>query len=364
MKIAAPGITELDKIIETLSPQEKMLFQRIFHFSTTTGNLRAPETMKSWIEDYFGSLQEVASQKIVKITNLVTFEGALFNRLRASRPLDVEEKLYTGVQVADPHKEHDPFCSPEENTPEDIFGRVAGEYSISASNIAKYDGMHGIVIFHDDNPVLFSREKIIDYIDTGLKWAEKAHEIDPSAKYFLFLWNCMHRAGSSLLHGHAQVTLGTNMHYARIEGLRRAALNYQAEYRSNYFEDLYKVHYSLGCAMEKEGTRIIAYLTPVKDKEVLIMARGSDLSLKERVYEVLACLRDRMNVIAFNLVFIPPPVAETEESWEGFPVLVRVVDRGNPKMTSCDIGSMELFASSVISSDPVEVARLLKDSLE
>ena len=79
---------------------------------------------------------------------------------------------------------------------------------------------------------------------------------------------------------------------------------------------------------------------------------------------MLACFRDNMHVTVFNLALIQPPLAETEESWEGFPAMVRIVDRGNPNMTSSDIGSMELFASSIISSDPLEVARLLKESLK
>jgi len=364
VQVFTPTITELDTIVESLPSEEKTLFHRLFHFSTTTGYLQPPDTMRGWIEERFGSVEAVTSQKIVKITNLVTFEGALFNGLRAFRPIEFKEKLYVKHSIIDASDNHDPLRHPETNTPEDIFGRVEGEHSITASNIAKYDGMHGLVIFHDYDPVSFSREKIIDYLDTGWRWAKKAHERNPSAKYYLFMWNCLQRGGASLLHGHAQVTLSTNMHYAKIEALRRAALNYQAEHGSNYFEDLYRVHHSLGCALEKEGIRVIAYLTPVKEKEVLLIAKECNLSLKERIYEALACFRDRMHVTAFNLVMIPPPLAETEESWEGFPVLVRIVDRGDPKITTCDIGSMELYASSVISSDPWEVAWLLRESLQ
>ena len=115
--------------------------------------------------------------------------------------------------------------------------------------------------------------------------------------------------------------------------------------------------------METKGVRVISYLAPTKEKEILILARKYDLSLKESIYEVLACLRDKMSVTCFNMILIPPPLAETEESWEGFPVLTRIVDRGDPRTSSCDIGSMELFASSIISSDPLEVARHLKESL-
>jgi len=362
--VITPAITELDRMVESLSPEERGLFQRLFRLSTATGTLQPPDTMRDWIEARFGSVEAVTNQKIVKITNLVTFEGALFNRLRARRPIEFGEGLCLKEDsIIDAPDNHDLLCCPERNTPEDIFGRVEGQYCVTASNVAKYDGMHGLVIFHDHNPVSFSREKIIDYIDTGWRWAEKAREVDPAARYYLFIWNCLPRAGASLLHGHAQVTLSSDMHYAGIEALRRAALNYQSEYGSNYFEDLYRVHRSLGCAFEKGGIKVIAYLTPVKEKEVILVASELGLSLKERIYEVLACFRDKLYVTAFNLALIPPPLAETEEDWEGFPVLVRIVDRGNPRVTTCDIGTMELYACSVISSDPCRVARILEDSL-
>ena len=93
------------------------------------------------------------------------------------------------------------------------------------------------------------------------------------------------------------------------------------------------------------------------------MGQHLDFSLKEKIYEVLACLRDQMHVTSFNLALATPPLSQTEEDWAGFPVLVRIVDRGDLKSAASDMGAMELYASSVISSDPFEVARLLKDSI-
>jgi len=84
--------------------------------------------------------------------------------------------------------------------------------------------------------------------------------VDSEARYYLFIWNCLWRAGASLLHGHAQVMLGRDMHYAGVETLRRAGLLYQAEYRANYFDDLYRVHEMVGCAFERDGVRLIANL--------------------------------------------------------------------------------------------------------
>ena len=93
------------------------------------------------------------------------------------------------------------------------------------------------------------------------------------------------------------------------------------------------------------------------------MAEELNLSLRERIYEVLACFRDRLGITSFNLSLVTPPLSETEESWEGFPVMVRVVDRGNPNSRTSDIGSMEIYAASVASSDPLELARQLRQHL-
>jgi len=117
-----------------------------------------------------------------------------------------------------------------------------------------------------------------------------------------------------------------------------------------------------GCGMEKDGVRVFPYLAPIKDKEVMLLGADLGPAFKDALYDVLACLRDRMNVTAFNLGVATPPL-EGEKGWEGFPVVARVVDRGDPHTTASDIGAMELYASSVVSSDPLEVARLLREGL-
>jgi hypothetical protein len=44
-------------------------------------------------------------------------------------------------------------------------------------------------------------------------------------------------------------------------------------------------------------------------------------------------------------------------------VIARIVDRGYPWDGSSDFGTMELYATSIISSDPFQVARELKEAL-
>jgi len=357
------GIADLDTIVASLSSNERELFHRIYRVDIAQGQLRPPKSMHPWIEAQFGSLDRTLEQRIVRVTNLITSEEALFNQLRGSRPVgaglvckeDPAEQEYIHV---------DPFSDPLISTPEDIFGRIEGKYCITASNVAKYEGFHGVIVFREVDPLRFTREQVMDYIDTGLRWAQEAHTIDPAAKYFFFMWNCGGRAGASLPHGHAQVMLGKERHYAKIEQLRCASLAYRSRHGTNYFDDLYMVHRSVGCGFDMNGVNVFAYLTPVKEKETVLIAHALDKELKETLFEVMACFRDRLGVGAFNVTISMPPIAPSEEDWEGFPVIARIVDRGSPSSRASDIGAMELYASTVISTDPFEVARVVKAALE
>jgi hypothetical protein len=355
-------ITGLPSLIENLDPEDRALADRIFDVSATTGRLDPPEAMRAWIEKSFGSVEAVREQQIVKVTNLVTLQGTLFNDLRASRPLD------TGVSV-DLEREiettaDDPFCRPEEGTPADVFGRVRGEHCITASNVAKYDGFHGVIVFDDHNPLKLAPEKVADYVSVGLEWCRKALETDPEARYPFLMWNCLWRAGGSIIHGHAQVTATRGTHYPRVEHLRRAAASYRAEHGSGYFDDLYRLHHSLGLAIPSEGdVRAFANLSPIKEKELVVIGESpEDGALQRTVGALLESYVRDLGVQSFNVAFYMPPLAPAGEDWSGFPTVVYLVDRGSPMNRTSDIGAMELYAAPVVASDPFRVADILREA--
>jgi len=353
-------IDNLDGLVRLLPAADREVFDRIYEVRTATGRMRLPDSMVPWVESHFGGVEKVVEQRTVRVTNRVTLEEAIFNELRARRGGGMAD---TGEAPHPAATDYDPFVDPYADTPEDSFGRVEGTHCVTGSNLAKYEGFHGVVIFKEADPLRFDREHVADYIETGRRWAERAHAQDPDARYYLFMWNCGGRAGASKAHGHAQVVLGRGGHYAKVEHLRRAGLSYRQRYHSSYFDDIYRVHAALGCGFEKDGVRVMAHLTPVKEKEVVLMARESGAALEDRLYEVLACLRDRLAVSSFNVVLLMPPIAPVEEDWEGFPTIARVVDRGPAGRMTSDIGSIELYASTVVSSDPFEVARVLKGAM-
>lgn len=376
----ARSIAHLEQYVAELSKEDQGVFYRIFHLQTVTGRLVVPASMHGWIERAFGDVETVREQRVVKITNLITLDGALFNPLRGARPLDLTPQ--PDVLAAIESTRGGPFCHPETLTPEDLFGpadaerspgdtpgRVRGKYCVTASNVAKYDGYHSLVIFDEHNPLHITTERVHDYIDTALRWAKRAHNADAEAKYFFLMWNCLWKGGASVVHGHMQVTLGRGMHYAHVEHWRRQAVLYRLAHGANYFDDLYRVHEALGLARRIGETRVIAYLTPVKEKELLLISptRWIDNDdFKDAIGAVLQDYTGALGVQSFNLALFQRPIdvavsthrlegVRTWEDWEDFPAIVRIVDRGELQRRTTDVGCMELYGSSVISADPFAV---------
>jgi galactose-1-phosphate uridylyltransferase len=360
-------ITDLDALVEGLPTEEREIANRLFDVRATTGRLEVPEEMQGWVEKNFGSIDAVREQRIVRVTNRMTLDGTLFNELRASRPFDAAADNGPEVARREIEETHgDPFCAPEKGTPADVFGRVRGAHSTTASNVAKYDGFHGLVVFDDHDPLAFTHEKVDDYVSVALEWIERALAADPEAKYPFLMWNCLWRAGSSVIHGHAQVTATSGAHYPKVERLRRAALQYESAYGSDYFWDLYQVHEALGLGItpppgSAPKVRGFASLTPVKEKEVVLLGPDLGEHLRHLLASVVMRYTRDLGVSSFNVAFYLRPSAPTEEDWSSFPVVIHVVDRGDVANRTSDIGAMELYAAPVVSSDPFQVAHLLKE---
>jgi hypothetical protein len=355
------SIANLPHLVDSLPEQERARVDRLFQVVASTGYLEAPKSMHGWIEGLFGSVGAVEAQRIIRTTNLYTYEGTLFNELRASRP--VETELPGDLSSIVTSGTGDPFCRPLEGTPSDVFGRVEGSHSITASNIAKYDALHGVIVFDQHNPLAISRELIADTFDVGFRWAEKAVEHDPLACYYFLMWNCMWKSGASILHGHAQVTCTRDRHYSRVEQLRAAAERYRQQHNGNYFDALLAAHHSLGLMIQRGPARIMASLTPIKEKEVWIVADEHSRDLDNVIYDVLDCFTHKLGVVSFNLVTYMRPLRPVPESWDGFPFIIRIVDRGPLANKTADFGAMELYASSVVSSDPFRVIDALDGHL-
>lgn len=354
------SIVGLADAIDSLPAEARAAARRIFTVSTTVGKLDAPPEMHPWITKLFGSVEAVSEQHIVRVTNNVTFEGALFNDLRAMRPIEVKggDEVRSTIEGA----RGDPFDHPLTGTPADTFGRIEGEHGITASNVAKYDGYHGVLVFDEHDPLAPADAATVrDHLVTCRRWGEAALAADPAARYLFVLWNCLWRAGGSIVHGHMQMTATRGAHYPKIELLRRQALAYAASDGRDYFDDLWLVHDALGLGIQVEGARILASLVPIKEREVVILGRpGADeASLAPAIARVIGAYR-AAGVVAYNMALYLPPLSPDGDDWRRFPPIVRLVDRGDPANKTSDIGAMELYAASVIATDPFRLADTMR----
>ena len=351
-----PSIQQLPDLVAGLPADTQRVFSRIFSLDVVTGVLHAPAQMLPWVEKQFGPVEKVLAQPLVKVTNRISLEQSVFNPLRSLRPHNF---MGTGTGgTAGKQDGGSPFAEPLARTTENPFGRVKGKYCLTAGNVASYEQYHCVVIFKNADPLDFGRDEVADYIDTGWNWMQRAYGYDPSARYGLFLWNCSGRAGASISHGHAQAVLGRGAHYARVEHLRKAAMDYSARYGSSYFDDIFSVHQALGLGFTAGNAKVMACLSPLKLNEVMVLADSLSGDMKQAVYRVLACFRDRLGVASFNLG-ITFPSLDGEDGWEGFPVIARMLDRGDAGDMSSDIGAMEFWGANVISSDPFETTAAL-----
>ena len=354
------SIVDLEEAVASLPATTRAAAGRILVISTTTGRLEPPPEMHDWIRKFFGSVDAVREQRIVRVSNQVTLEGALFNELRAQRPMEVKGGDEVRATIAS--SENDPFCRPETGTPADVFGRIEGTHGITASNVAKYDGFHGVLVFKEHDPLApLDASAVRDHLTTARRWAERALEADPAARYYFLMWNCLWRAGGSIVHGHMQMTATRGMHYPKIELLRHQALAYDALHGSDYFDDLWVVHNALGLGAETDGVRSIASLVPIKEREILVLGRpGADeSSLAPAIAKAVSAYR-AAGVVSYNMALYLPPLSPDGEDWRRFPPLARLVDRGDPANKTSDIGAMELFAASVIAADPYRLAEALR----
>ncbi|MGB4578983.1 MAG: hypothetical protein WBH94_04385 [Methanoculleus sp.] len=332
-------ITRLPGIVQELGPDMAGIFSRIYSWYIEPGHLVFPEAMKEWVREKYGDIE---TQQIVRVTNNLTSESTLFNSIRARRPvLTPRAKDVEDVQTL---AEKGPFANPLEETPADTFGRIAGDHWVTASNIAKYDYLHAVIIARDAGLRITTEPQIADMVSVATRWCQDAHRADPRAIYPLLIWNFLWRAGASVVHTHAQILLTHRPYTAQVR-IERVREDYLCHYGTEYYDDLFRAHAAIGLGFTYRGAQVMAHLTPRKEHEVGIIAKLPH-DLVPALAKVLECYQN-IGVQSYNVAIYMPPIGEEDL------YIVWLVNRGDLRTRTSDIGGMELYAGTpVVSSDP------------
>lgn len=350
------SVLDLPERIGRLSGDARRRADRLLEARLIEGSTVPPASLEPWLRATFGSAEAVRHQRLVRVTNLATLDAAVFATLRARRPVDgAAAPRDLAAEIA--ATSGDPFCDPEHETPADTFGRVRGAHMVTGVNAALADAHHAVLVFDQHDPLAVDGELVRDLLDTGRAWAERARTDDPAADRYLLIWNCLWRAGGSIIHGHAQALLGRGRHHAALDRFLRDAAVYREAHAADLVADLVAVHRDLSLARDLDaGVTVLAHLTPVKERELLVVGTtGMDErhpAFADAVWRALGAYRDRLGVRSFNLALWREPLGGTGGT---LAPIVRIVDRGDPMSRPSDIGAMELYGTPIVGSDPYEV---------
>ena len=185
-----------------------------------------PPELEPWLATTFGSVAAVRDQTVVKVEPRDPRGNAL--RAAARRPPDRWTEHGRDLAGDRAPIEGDPFCHPETDTPADTFGRVRGTRVVTGRERGHGRCPPRRACLRRHDPLAFDTEH------GGRRPAHRAgvgrasaRRDDPDGGNYLLIWNCLWRAGSSVVHGHAQVLLGSGSHVARLERLRRDVEGYE-----------------------------------------------------------------------------------------------------------------------------------------
>lgn len=153
-------------------------------------------------------------------------------------------------------------------TAHDVRGRIESKYCLTASNVAKAAGCHGMVVLRDHHPLHWDRDVIFDAISTAQEWHRRSHEMKPECKYPFTFWNCLRKSGASQLHGHMQTMLMPNRFPGNIELLLRAAKHFQSSQGRDYFQELLWCHDQLGLTSKLGNATALAHIAARKEREM------------------------------------------------------------------------------------------------
>ena len=136
---SGPRIEDLPEIVAGLPDDWRTLFEAIYSLRRDEGRLRIPPEMASWVEERFGTLEDVQTQRIIRILNRYTSEGTIFNALRARRPLTGRRSDAERLSLSQLDSNDDPLANPLALTPDNLIERIRGRGCVTAANVAMAD---------------------------------------------------------------------------------------------------------------------------------------------------------------------------------------------------------------------------------
>ena len=292
----------------------------------------------------------------------------IFNPLRSRRTAPIngpdpaelieQERALTGCRWCDPGGWM------EKGMWADEFGEVWSDDGrfVARANWARMAPVSGMVIGDENthNLLRLSREDFLSMFRLAEDYIRKALGVRPRARFFIVFLNGGPKSAGSVAHSHLQIVgKEGERHFGYAE-------NILASCPADYWERVQSAHRDVGLALTDGRCAGWVNLAPVKEKDITVVAPTlHDGALM--IYNLLQTLIGRGTsnyslAVILSPEYITVSVDKRFSKWP--PVLVRWVDRGDSRSRHSDVGSMELFASTVVATDPFVVAGWIRESIK
>jgi hypothetical protein len=299
---------------------------------------------------------DLENQNIVSVRDLHLGTDALFNPLRASRV-----KPPSGLPAADliddeRIREGCGWCEGGHGTDfVDAFGAVRSpDGRIEArGNWARGCAISGVVYGDREmhNLLRLSKEEFVGLFTVAEEYIRQSRTLLPSAHFFLCFLNGGPKSAAGVPHCHLQVLGRTDRHFAYAETIR-------ARCPEHYWQSVEAVHRDIGLRLGDAESTAWVNIVPVKERD-MVVAAPSFKSGASLIFDMLQVLYAH-GTNNFTLAAIVSPSYVRGGGANGFhdwpAILWRFVDRGDMRARHSDIGGAELFGSSIIATDPWQLA--------
>ncbi|KDR16481.1 uncharacterized protein LOC110832564 [Zootermopsis nevadensis] len=341
-------------------------FHTIYVVNVREGKQNFPQNfikvVRHWLADNEELLKEAYNQNVIQVSNYYSLEQTVFNLLRSKRPTSkTNEDIRDYVKrLAVQTKKMCDFCQYKTRTAEDIFGRVEGLYSVSASNTFKLEKWHSLFLSKKHDPTDLTEEEFLDLFNTSLKWFKKAHSLDKDSCYPMMIYDTLPKGGASQFHPHAHGFLASQ--YLSHMGIQhKAAISYKDENDSEYWNDLIELHHALGLSVMLGDAVAISPLTPVREHEIIILSTYPGTDLFRLFYYVIQTYYHKLERMCFSTGLGFPVM---RPSITTLPAIIRIGTRGQCNSHTNDVSSLELYMMQNVHVDPYIIIRDLQETVE
>jgi len=380
---AMSGIASLPEKLANLDEAARADVARVLRIKALEGGeYEVPEPFRSKVARWCGGASDagaaasdawtkVLGQRVISVHGIWTYETSNFNPLRTLRPVAGPMASTAGPDAvasacAGPGKCD--FCDAERLTVVEPFGRVQGRHSLTAGNVFKSAGVHGLVIWSRHEPHLLTQEEVTDGFRTADEWFDRAAGLEiPEGGgdcYPMMFWNCFRNAGASQVHPHMQLQLFPEP-VALGAMLREQGARYIREAKGgrDLCRDVARAHQHLGLAMDVAGASCWASLTPrVGGGELCVLgpAAAPDLGHRPRLANVAAAVGAALRALrrcraeSYSVLGCLVPT-NAGEAW-----LVRCSHRGALDTAVVDAAAGELMGLASVGADPYAMYEALQ----